>query len=164
MPKGAKTAKGCTIELAEENCKNVSTVSLFKLRRFKGWWPFVNKNDQDELEITGKVEAELHLITAEEAEKSPVGLGRDEPEPLEKPNRPDTVKRKFEMSFVYDLVVLKFLKSSLFYFVCLVYDTVQIHTVFIMRALQVDPDQGIDCVFYTSAVWLIYLLSTRFNG
>ena len=90
MPKGAKTAKGCTIELAEENAKHVSTVSLFKLRRFKGWWPFVNKNDQDELEITGKVEAELQLITAEEAEKSPVGLGRDEPEPMEKPNRPDT--------------------------------------------------------------------------
>lgn len=33
----------------------------------------------------GKVEAELHLVTAEEAEKSPVGLGRNEPDPLEKP-------------------------------------------------------------------------------
>ena len=65
MPKGAKTAKGCTIELAEENCKNVSTVSLFKLRRFKGWWPFVNKNDQDELEITGKVEAEFPMARHE---------------------------------------------------------------------------------------------------
>ncbi|KAK7132949.1 hypothetical protein R3I94_014992 [Phoxinus phoxinus] len=40
--------------------------------------------------LQGKVEAELHLMTAEEAEKSPVGLGRNEPEPLEKPNRPDT--------------------------------------------------------------------------
>ncbi|CAB1343233.1 unnamed protein product [Coregonus sp. 'balchen'] len=36
------------------------------------------------------VEAELHLMSAEEAEKSPVGLGRNEPDPLEKPNRPDT--------------------------------------------------------------------------
>jgi len=35
--------------------------------------------------LQGKVEAELHLLTAEEAEKSPVGLGRNEPEPLEKP-------------------------------------------------------------------------------
>ena len=33
----------------------------------------------------GKVEAELHLLTSEEAEKSPVGEGRNEPEPLEKP-------------------------------------------------------------------------------
>lgn len=35
--------------------------------------------------LKGKVEAELHLVTVEEAEKSPVGLGRNEPDPLEKP-------------------------------------------------------------------------------
>uniref|UniRef100_A0A8C3K7Y9 C2 domain-containing protein n=1 Tax=Calidris pygmaea TaxID=425635 RepID=A0A8C3K7Y9_9CHAR len=40
--------------------------------------------------LTGKVEAELQLLTVEEAEKNPVGLGRKEPEPLEKPNRPKT--------------------------------------------------------------------------
>ena len=33
----------------------------------------------------GKVEAELHLLSVEEAEKHPAGLGRSEPEPLEKP-------------------------------------------------------------------------------
>ena len=33
----------------------------------------------------GKVEAELILMTGEEAEKSPAGLGREEPDPLEKP-------------------------------------------------------------------------------
>ncbi|KAG8565186.1 hypothetical protein GDO81_012752 [Engystomops pustulosus] len=38
----------------------------------------------------GKVEAEFQLVTVEEAEKSPVGLARKEPEPLEKPNRPKT--------------------------------------------------------------------------
>lgn len=37
------------------------------------------------LAFQGKVEAELHLLTGEEAEKSPVGEGRNEPEPLEKP-------------------------------------------------------------------------------
>lgn len=31
------------------------------------------------------MEAELHLLTGEEAERSPVGEGRNEPEPLEKP-------------------------------------------------------------------------------
>lgn len=37
------------------------------------------------LSFQGKVEAELHLLTAEEAEKSPAGLARNEPDPLEKP-------------------------------------------------------------------------------
>ncbi|XP_010021877.1 PREDICTED: LOW QUALITY PROTEIN: fer-1-like protein 4, partial [Nestor notabilis] len=40
--------------------------------------------------LTGKVEAEFQLLTVEEAEKNPVGLGRKEPEPLEKPDRPKT--------------------------------------------------------------------------
>uniref|UniRef100_A0A4X1T8F6 C2 domain-containing protein n=1 Tax=Sus scrofa TaxID=9823 RepID=A0A4X1T8F6_PIG len=40
--------------------------------------------------LTGKVEAEFELLTVEEAEKWPVGKGRKEPEPLEKPNRPKT--------------------------------------------------------------------------
>ncbi|XP_077043465.1 fer-1-like protein 4 [Agelaius phoeniceus] len=40
--------------------------------------------------LTGKVEAEFQLLTVEEADKSPVGLGRKGPEPLEKPNRPKT--------------------------------------------------------------------------
>ncbi|KAM8947023.1 fer-1-like protein 4 isoform 2-T2 [Pelodytes ibericus] len=40
--------------------------------------------------LAGKVEAEFQLLTVEEAEKNPVGLGRKEPEPLDKPNRPKT--------------------------------------------------------------------------
>lgn len=84
-------------------------VSIFKQKRIKGWWPFVARNEEDEFELTvfrntgmflricslcqrsllssikGKVEAELHLLTGEEAERNPVGLGRNEPEPLEKP-------------------------------------------------------------------------------
>lgn len=39
----------------------------------------------DLFSLQGKVEAEFQLLTLEEAEKSPVGLGRKEPEPLEKP-------------------------------------------------------------------------------
>lgn len=35
--------------------------------------------------LQGKVEAEIHLLTKEEAEKNPAGLGRNEPDPLEKP-------------------------------------------------------------------------------
>lgn len=33
----------------------------------------------------GKVEAELHLLTTEEAEKIPAGIARNEPDPLDKP-------------------------------------------------------------------------------
>ena len=35
--------------------------------------------------LQGKVEAELILLTAEEAEKNPAGLGREDPNGLEKP-------------------------------------------------------------------------------
>ncbi|KAK7907658.1 hypothetical protein WMY93_016270 [Mugilogobius chulae] len=89
FPRGAKTAKQCTLDMIR-NEQELPTISIFKQKRVKGWWPFVARDENDEMELTGKVEAELHLVTAEEAEKSPVGLGRNEPDPLEKPNRPDT--------------------------------------------------------------------------
>ncbi|XP_067099003.1 otoferlin-like [Osmerus mordax] len=89
FPRGAKTAKQCTIEMVT-NEQAMPMVSIFKQKRIKGWWPFLARDENDEFELTGKVEAELHLLTSEEAEKSPVGEGRNEPEPLEKPNRPDT--------------------------------------------------------------------------
>ncbi|XP_061689432.1 fer-1-like protein 4 isoform X2 [Syngnathoides biaculeatus] len=40
--------------------------------------------------LMGKVEAELQLLTSDQAEANPVGRGRKEPEPLDKPNRPTT--------------------------------------------------------------------------
>ena len=40
----------------------------------------------------GKVEAELHLMTADEAEKHPAGLARNEPDPLDKPKWVNTLK------------------------------------------------------------------------
>ncbi|XP_007257471.3 otoferlin isoform X1 [Astyanax mexicanus] len=96
FPRGAKTAKQCTIDMVL-NEQEMPMVNIFKQKRIKGWWPFVARDENDELEITGKVEAELHLMTGEEAEKSPVGEGRNEPEPLEKPNRPDTTLLWFLM-------------------------------------------------------------------
>ncbi|KAM7078247.1 otoferlin isoform 2-T2 [Molossus nigricans] len=99
FPRGAKTAKQCTMEMATGEL-DVPLVSIFKQKRVKGWWPLLARNENDEFELTGKVEAELHLLTAEEAEKNPVGLARNEPDPLEKPNRPDT-------SFIWFLNPLK---------------------------------------------------------
>uniref|UniRef100_A0A670JV71 Fer-1 like family member 6 n=1 Tax=Podarcis muralis TaxID=64176 RepID=A0A670JV71_PODMU len=90
FPRAAKTAKGCDINMvvatSEEN-----KISIFQQKRVRGWWPFVKAGELTEFEKKGgKVEAEFHLVTAEEAEKNPVGKARKEPEPLEKPNRPDT--------------------------------------------------------------------------
>lgn len=64
---------------------SVPMINLFKQKRVKGWWPFYIKRESDEMELTGKVEAEIHLLTAEEADKVPAGHGRNEPDPLEKP-------------------------------------------------------------------------------
>ncbi|XP_023662401.2 otoferlin isoform X2 [Paramormyrops kingsleyae] len=89
FPRGAKTAKLCTLDMIT-NDQELPSVSIFKQKRVKGWWPCAAQDENDELYLTGKIEAELHLLTADEAEKNPVGLGRNEPEPLEKPNRPDT--------------------------------------------------------------------------
>ncbi|CAN2391648.1 FerI [Pristimantis euphronides] len=82
--RGAKTAKSCDLSMATV-LKDENKISIFQQKRIRGWWPFVKSG-----ELTGKVEAEFHLVTAEEAEKNPVGRARKEPEPLEKPNRPDT--------------------------------------------------------------------------
>ncbi|XP_053090555.1 fer-1-like protein 6 isoform X2 [Pangasianodon hypophthalmus] len=82
FPRGAKKAKECKMDMLNNHSENIS---IFQQKRAKGWWPFVKAD-----ELTGKVEAEFHLVTAEEAEKNPVGRARKEPEPLEKPNRPDT--------------------------------------------------------------------------
>ncbi|OXB60658.1 hypothetical protein ASZ78_001447 [Callipepla squamata] len=131
FPRGAKTSKQCSLEMVTNEAE-LPMVSIFKQKRVKGWWPFVARDENDELEITalsitmaggpgreqnlehssflslqGKVEAELHLLTAEEAEKSPAGLARNEPDPLEKPNRPDT-------SFIWFLNPLKSIK----YLIC----------------------------------------------
>jgi len=95
FPRGAKTAKLCTLDMVKTDGTQPQ-VNLFKQKRTKGWWPLYIKTDDlsaaeaDGLVLQGKVEAELILMTSEEAEKSPAGLGREEPDPLEKPQRPDS--------------------------------------------------------------------------
>lgn len=82
FPRGAKNAKSCKLEMMTEGFEKIS---IFQQKRARGWWPFSKSG-----ELTGKVEAEFHLVTVDEAEKNPVGKARKEPEPLPKPNRPDT--------------------------------------------------------------------------
>ncbi|CAG4962252.1 unnamed protein product [Parnassius apollo] len=88
FPRGAKSSKLCTLDMLS-NDGRVPMVNIFKQKRVKGWWPFYIKRDNEKMELTGKVEAEIHLLTREEADKLPAGLGRNEPDPLDKPNRPD---------------------------------------------------------------------------
>ncbi|KAI1233270.1 hypothetical protein IHE44_0004437 [Lamprotornis superbus] len=71
--------------------------SEYKKKKKKKWSSSVKPEDMEFTDpsgnkylLTGKVEAEFQLLTVEEADKSPVGLGRKGPEPLEKPNRPKT--------------------------------------------------------------------------
>ncbi|KAK4877630.1 hypothetical protein RN001_010136 [Aquatica leii] len=106
FPRGAKSAKLCTLDMITRQDGSVPVVNIFKQKRIKGWWPFYVKKDNEDLELTGKVEAELHLLTKEEAEKCPVGYGRNEPEPLDKPNRPDS-------SFMWFMNPLKSLRYIL---------------------------------------------------
>uniref|UniRef100_A0A1I8P4F1 C2 domain-containing protein n=1 Tax=Stomoxys calcitrans TaxID=35570 RepID=A0A1I8P4F1_STOCA len=87
FPRGAKSSKLCTLDMLKTD--NMPTVNIFKQKRVRGWWPFYIKKQNEEMELTGKVEAEFHLLTKEEAEQNPAGFGRSEPDALEKPNRPD---------------------------------------------------------------------------
>ncbi|XP_050683960.1 otoferlin-like [Leptidea sinapis] len=107
FPRGAKTSKLCTLEMLKSD-GSVPMVNIFKQKRIKGWWPFYTKLDNEEMELTGKVEAEIHLLTREEADQMPAGLGRSEPEPLDKPNRPDS-------SFIWFLNPLKSLRYILWH-------------------------------------------------
>ncbi|CRK93099.1 CLUMA_CG006578, isoform A [Clunio marinus] len=86
FPRGAKNSKLCSLDMLKSD---VPTVNIFKQKRVRGWWPFFIKKENDEMELTGKVEAEIHLLSKEEAEKNQAGFGRNEPDALEKPNRPD---------------------------------------------------------------------------
>ncbi|KFV68417.1 Fer-1-like 4, partial [Dryobates pubescens] len=81
MVRAAKSSELCTIRMAKENA--APRFSIFRNKRMRGWWPFIklkDQEDEDMFPLQGKVEAEFQLLTVEEAEKSPVGLGRKEPE------------------------------------------------------------------------------------
>uniref|UniRef100_A0A1B6CJN5 Ferlin C-terminal domain-containing protein n=2 Tax=Clastoptera arizonana TaxID=38151 RepID=A0A1B6CJN5_9HEMI len=85
MPRGARSWRRCMMQkqLGLEN-----TIDLFSVRRTRGWWSFSNFKSSKAV-TTGYVEAELYLLTEEEAKLMPAGLGRKEPNALPKPYRPE---------------------------------------------------------------------------
>lgn len=67
FPRGAKTAKQCTMEMATGEV-DVPLVSIFKQKRVKGWWPLLARNENDEFELT--------VGTATAPAEGGAGLGR----------------------------------------------------------------------------------------
>uniref|UniRef100_A0A672KVK3 Fer-1-like protein 4 n=1 Tax=Sinocyclocheilus grahami TaxID=75366 RepID=A0A672KVK3_SINGR len=75
MVRAAKSCEQCSIKMAKD--KAGPRFSIFRSKRMKGWWPLIKLKSQEDIEREereGKVEAEFHLVTAEEAEKNPVGI------------------------------------------------------------------------------------------
>lgn len=87
FPRGAKLVKDCTLKMLGTNAPKIN---LFKTRRTRGWWPFIGPSLDSKQILTGKLDVELELVTAEEAAANPVGLGRSKPSPLAPPKRPET--------------------------------------------------------------------------
>ncbi|CAH8668635.1 unnamed protein product [Schistosoma curassoni] len=91
LPRCAKTAKSCGLHQLEPDCPRFS---MFKNRTARGWWPVTDEEDE-EIIVQGKVECQLEMLNSAEAESNPAGLGREEPNGLPKPDRPDASFMKF---------------------------------------------------------------------
>ncbi|XP_058420883.1 fer-1-like protein 6 [Diceros bicornis minor] len=116
FPRAAKSAKACDLSKFEDASEE-SKISIFQQKRVRGWWPFAKSK-----ELTGKVEAEFHLVTEEEAKKTPVGKARKEPEPLPKPNRPNTSFSWFLSPFkcLYHLIWKNYKKYIIIAFILII--------------------------------------------
>ncbi|NWX10545.1 DYSF protein, partial [Caloenas nicobarica] len=78
MPKPAKTAEKCSLELVDETLASSRLVSLFEQKTVKGWWPCVAEQDHKKI-LAGKLEMTLEIVAEQEHEERPAGVGRDEP-------------------------------------------------------------------------------------
>lgn len=58
MPRGAKSSKTCTIDLMKID-GSVPTVSIFKMKHMKGWWPFIVNTEEEEAELAVRTVFEL---------------------------------------------------------------------------------------------------------
>eukprot|EP00076_Gallus_gallus_P040100 XP_025005638.1 dysferlin isoform X5 [Gallus gallus] len=92
MPKPAKTAEKCSLELIDDSLSASRFVSLFEQKTVKGWWPCIAEQDEKKI-LAGKLEMTLEIVAEHEHEERPAGVGRDEPNmnpKLEDPKRPET--------------------------------------------------------------------------
>ncbi|KAM3672294.1 dysferlin [Ammospiza maritima maritima] len=92
MPKPAKTAEKCSLDLVDDSLSSGHSVSLFEQKTVKGWWPCMAEQNQQKI-LAGKLEMTLEIVAEQEHEERPAGMGRDEPNMnprLEDPKRPET--------------------------------------------------------------------------
>ncbi|KAL5022080.1 hypothetical protein ScPMuIL_001235 [Solemya velum] len=94
MPQPKKRAGSCNLNMLPDAITSGQhkMVSLFEQKHMRGFWPCYSDKD-GERKLTGKVEMELELISAVDAEQRPAGKGREEPNMnpvLEQPKRPET--------------------------------------------------------------------------
>ncbi|XP_059891870.1 dysferlin-like [Gadus macrocephalus] len=90
MLRPAKSSVKCGLEMLQQTADQ--RVSLFQQKSVKGWWP-CSCQLNGATTLAGKVEMSLEVVSEEEQEERPAGVGRDEPNMnphLEEPKRPDT--------------------------------------------------------------------------
>ncbi|MCJ8731563.1 hypothetical protein PDJAM_G00200870 [Pangasius djambal] len=90
MLKPAKSPEKCGLELLSQPQDKL--VSLFEQKTVKGWWPCVCDRQGEKI-LAGKVEMTLEIVSEQDQEERPAGLGREEPNMnprLEEPQRPET--------------------------------------------------------------------------
>ncbi|XP_067379390.1 dysferlin isoform X11 [Channa argus] len=90
MLRPAKSPEKCNLQLLDQPADRL--VSLFEQKTVKGWWPCTCEKNGEKI-IAGKVEMSLEIVSEQEQEERPAGLGRDEPNMnphLEEPQRPET--------------------------------------------------------------------------
>ncbi|XP_026122907.1 dysferlin-like isoform X11 [Carassius auratus] len=86
----AKSPEKCGLEMFSQSQDKL--VSLFEQKTVKGWWPCVCDRGDDKI-LAGKVEMSLEIVSEQEKDERPAGLGRDEPNMnphLDEPQRPET--------------------------------------------------------------------------
>nr|CDS32028.1 myoferlin [Hymenolepis microstoma] len=121
MPQPVKKASDCTLEVINTNSPKHKTINLFESKRAGGFWPFIDQSGP-EAQLTGKLEAEMELLTKQEALERPAGKGQDEPNSnphLDKPNRPETSFFWFTSPFkTCKFIICKRFKCILITIIC----------------------------------------------
>uniref|UniRef100_A0A8B9PML9 Dysferlin n=1 Tax=Apteryx owenii TaxID=8824 RepID=A0A8B9PML9_APTOW len=107
MPKPAKTAEKCSLELVDETLSSGRFVSLFEQKTVKGWWPCVAEQNQKKI-LAGKLEMTLEIVAEQEHEERPAGMGQH----LEWKNNHQDTERP-ETSFLWFTSPYKTLKYIL---------------------------------------------------
>uniref|UniRef100_A0A3B4E702 C2 domain-containing protein n=1 Tax=Pygocentrus nattereri TaxID=42514 RepID=A0A3B4E702_PYGNA len=76
MLRPAKSPEKCGLELLTQPQDKL--VSLFEQKTVKGWWPCVCDRQGEKI-LAGKLEMSMEIVSEQEQDERPAGLGRDEP-------------------------------------------------------------------------------------